>query len=180
MWVGLSVGATYVIEKMKKRDRERKRDRQIDTETHTQKKEKEKHCLWELFFLLTKLYKIHFWSIGAFLFQEEIPMGHTNSFSGTHLKYLFEKGTCTWRWILEYPFEVAFWRRYLRNLLVYFSIGSRVLQYHTSCTHFKKVFQGGISRGYFKNFLQVPCTKLRVCPIWISSWWLCGRFDTSI
>ena len=145
---------------MKKRDRERKRDRQINTETHTQKKEKEKHCLWELFFLLTKLYKIHFWSIGAFLFQEEIPMGHTNSFSGTHLKYLFEKGT--WRWILEYPFEVAFWRRYLRNLLVYFSIGSRVLQYHTSCTHFKKVFQGGISRGYFKNFLQVPCTKLYV------------------
>ena len=54
MWVGLSVRATYVIEKMKKRDRERKRDRQIDTETHTQKKEKEKHCLWELFFLLTK------------------------------------------------------------------------------------------------------------------------------
>ena len=34
MWVGLSVRATYVIEKMKKRDRERKRDRQIDTETY--------------------------------------------------------------------------------------------------------------------------------------------------
>ena len=46
MWVGLSVGATYVIEKMKKRDRERKRDRQTDRHGDTHTKERERKTLF--------------------------------------------------------------------------------------------------------------------------------------